>query len=165
MDPVRPTRLERARSRFVPPKSLQEAYERRTERVLRKQGIEDQLGSNNRTHADGRRMNYLEYEQWRIKAKGAMRATEATLMLLKNWIREENERVRGEERKDTEERNRKRAEAQGLSLDDPDSLIRAAHGIFSKISDEGVDFDEDERSIIASLRNYLNLQTLDQSAS
>ncbi len=93
-------------------------------------------------------MSSVEYFQWRQKAAGAKRIKEVELVFLKDWIRE---RVAQEK----EQRREMHASSAGVSVDDPRGLIQASYNLFCLLKRCGVEYTEDDRALIATLRNYL----------
>jgi len=135
-------------NRYIEPASLIEAEERLLLLKQRKSEIEVQLGDRDRRHPDGQRLDGEEYWAWRHSAIYAKGHAEREILELKRWIRDEKFRGR-------EESRQIRAEMANVNLNDPLSLIAGAHRLLGRLGYDGVQFSDEERSLIASLRYSL----------
>lgn len=54
------------------------------------QEIQGQLGQKNRLSTEGGRLGYVEYDEWRTKAKGKLRIVTQRLRFLKRWLKDNN---------------------------------------------------------------------------
>lgn len=72
--------------KFPEPKTIEEAQARRLKVIEDVQAIQTQLGTTRRTHDDGTEYDYLEYSEWKRKAKVALRFKLAQGRMLKDWI-------------------------------------------------------------------------------
>lgn len=90
---MRPFTLE-WNEKFPEPKTIEEAQARRLKTVADVQAIQTQLGTTRRTHDDGTEYDYLEYAEWKRKAKVALQFSLAQGRLLKDWIAKETSQQR-----------------------------------------------------------------------
>lgn len=72
---------------YTPPADEKEALARREALIGEIKAIETQLGGNNKTDATGRRMSAFEWDDWRARAKGAIRHKHDELAKIKAWLR------------------------------------------------------------------------------
>lgn len=80
--------------KFPEPKTIEEAQARRLKTVADVQAIQMQLGTTRRTHDDGTEYDYLEYAEWKRKAKVALQFSLAQGRMLKDWIAKETSQRR-----------------------------------------------------------------------
>lgn len=125
-------------------KSINEARDYRSELVDKLERIELQLGTkrNERLIVGREAADDEAYEDWRRRAVAAKRHTLAEMRMTKDWIRREEDRMRDAELLSTD-----------VDVSDPESLIRAAAGLLTRLQSEGVEFDEPERLLIYALRD------------
>jgi hypothetical protein len=89
-----PTLPDDAQDEWEPPESVEEAEEWRNEIVAEIQAIQAQLGDHGISRdGNGYRMTLAEFEQWRNRAKWALRHKTDELRKVKAWIKEHNRTV------------------------------------------------------------------------
>lgn len=99
--------------KFPEPKTIEEAKARKKGIAEDVQAIQAQLGTTRRTHDDGTEYDYIEYAEWKRKAKFALKMKYAHGRLLKDWITKNHPQTRWAARP-IEERLQKRIPGQAF---------------------------------------------------
>jgi hypothetical protein len=130
----------------VEPKSLDDALELKDNLAKEVMAIQTQLADRNKQKPDGRRMRSNDYWDWKQKALVELGHKVDELRAVKEWIRK------------TRQARTLNPQDAPLSFDpsDPVSLLTASYRLFKRLMAEGVDFEEDEKTVVTAVQAYLD---------
>ena len=129
---------------FDKPATVQEAKERIATLRGEMLDIEATLGDRDRRGVDKARLSQMAFNEWRQRAKWAMRNRGAEIAYLQMWIaRRQSNRVEGAYRR------------MKLDPESPDSLLAAAYRVLrSLIRERRVTLDEEEQLVVDATSWY-----------
>lgn len=159
---TREQRLKEIMARYQEPSSLEEARVRLQSAWQEKNEIEIQLSDPER-NAETTEIADEEWAKWRRQAVFNLKVKEAVIRFLKSWISKElfkSKPKKEEKRKAHEARIRANAALANVDLDDPFSLIKAAHTLFQCLTKEQrVFYTDEEWALVSSLEDCLRIHT------
>ena len=148
-----------------PPPDIGTAEERRQRLIRRKRDIELDLGNRNKIDPQtGKRLPFVEYNNWRRNAIFSRNKAEEEMLFLKQWITEQRNKQALEKQEQRLGRQEAKQAAKqeflanfsDIDLTDPLDVMTAAHGLFRDLHRRGAALADADWVIVDALRDCID---------